>query len=135
MRDPDGRWMDENGHIIDTTGQTYGFLGASFKPKYATNFLGVNPGDGGGGGNYTPFGQTQAYADLMDSFQNKEKFSLKVENGYMTWWTDGDEPGYNGFVNGEIEIGVKEIIIHNMKLYERDQFWDGLTKIRTFRFC
>ncbi|KUJ54764.1 hypothetical protein [Chryseobacterium aquaticum] len=26
--DVDGRWFDDNGHIIDTSGQTYGFLGS-----------------------------------------------------------------------------------------------------------
>ena len=48
MTDPDGRWMDDSGHIIDTTGQTFGFLGSSYKPQGATNYLGVKYGDGGG---------------------------------------------------------------------------------------
>ncbi|MDW9379163.1 hypothetical protein [Chryseobacterium sp. JV558] len=48
MTDPDGRWMDDSGHITDTTGQTSGFLGSSYKPQGATNYLGVKYGDGGG---------------------------------------------------------------------------------------
>ncbi|MDR3024634.1 MAG: hypothetical protein LBV25_11525 [Chryseobacterium sp.] len=49
MTDPDGRWMDDSGHITDTTGQTFGFLGSSYKPQGAINYLGVKYGDGGGG--------------------------------------------------------------------------------------
>ncbi|MCW1962901.1 RHS repeat-associated core domain-containing protein [Chryseobacterium viscerum] len=48
MTDPDGRWMDDTGHITDTTGQAFGFLGSSYKPQGATNYLGVKYGDGGG---------------------------------------------------------------------------------------
>jgi RHS repeat-associated protein len=111
--DVDGRWMDDIGHITDTTGQTFGFLGSSYKPKYATNFLGINPGDGGGGGNYTPFGQTQAYADLMDSFQNGGDFSLKTKNGYMSWWTGGALGDANT---------AQEMIGHMLKLINGDSF-------------
>ncbi|SEH49503.1 RHS repeat-associated core domain-containing protein, partial [Chryseobacterium culicis] len=57
--DVDGRWMDDSGHITDTKGQTFGFLGSSYKPQGATNYLGVKYGDGGG-----TFGQTQFYKDI-----------------------------------------------------------------------
>ncbi len=95
--DVDGRWFDQDGHIIDTTGQTYGFLGSSFKPKYATNFLGVNPGQGGGGGNYTPFGQTQAYSDLMDALKAGGTGGLTNIGGILRWWTDLGQEG-NGLI-------------------------------------
>jgi RHS repeat-associated protein len=92
--DVDGRWFDQDGHIIDTTGQTYGFLGSSFKPAHATNFLGINPGDGGGG-NYTPFGQTGAYNDLMTAFYAGGTGGLVNQNGTLKWWTDYDDPDSN----------------------------------------
>jgi RHS repeat-associated protein len=107
MTDPDGRWMDDTGHITDTTGQTFGFLGSSYKPQGATNYLGVKYGDGGGNGSYTPFGRTQAYADLMAAVQNGGDFSLKTNNGYMSWWTGGALGDANT---------AQEMIAHMMKL-------------------
>ncbi|ALR31179.1 hypothetical protein ATE47_11900 [Chryseobacterium sp. IHB B 17019] len=66
--DVDGRWFDQDGHIIDTSGQTYGFLNSSVKPHYATNYLGVNPSDGGGGSGYTFTGN--AAASVFNYFAN-----------------------------------------------------------------
>ncbi|WP_343644153.1 DUF6443 domain-containing protein [Chryseobacterium sp.] len=104
MRDPDGRWMDENGHI-DTSGYANPFRHLG-KKSMMNQFLGQNPGDGGGG-SYMAFGDTQAYADLMDSFQNGGEFSLKVKNGFMSWWTGGAEGDANT---------AQEMIAHMMKL-------------------
>lgn len=88
MRDPDGRWMDENGHI-DTSGYSNPFRDMARSRMLMNEFLGRNSGEGGGGGHYVPFGQTSAYADLISSFQDKKEFSLKVHNGYMSWWIGG----------------------------------------------
>ncbi|MBE4949347.1 RHS repeat-associated core domain-containing protein [Chryseobacterium culicis] len=90
--DVDGRWMDDSGHIIDTTGQTFGFLGSSYKPQGATNYLGVKYGDGGGNGSYTPFGRTQAYADLMTAFYNGGTGGMSNIGGTLRWWTDYKDP-------------------------------------------
>ncbi|SEH49265.1 DUF6443 domain-containing protein [Chryseobacterium culicis] len=90
--DVDGRWMDDSGHITDTTGQTFGFLGSSYKPQGATNYLGVKYGDGGGNGSYTPFGRTQAYADLMTAFYNGATGGMSNIGGTLRWWTDYEDP-------------------------------------------
>ncbi|WP_294279243.1 RHS repeat-associated core domain-containing protein [uncultured Chryseobacterium sp.] len=122
--DVDGRWFDQDGHIIDTTGQTYGFLGSSFKPKYATNFLGVNPGQGGGGGNYIPFGSTKAYSDLMNAFYSGGTGGLLNSNGYLSYWTSSasfittDE-------NGEKEFNIGEMTNYRMKLNSNESNWYG----------
>ncbi|WP_343643859.1 hypothetical protein, partial [Chryseobacterium sp.] len=50
-----------------------------------------------------------AYADLMDSFQNGGEFSLKVKNGFMSWWTGGAEGDANT---------AQEMIAHMMKLVQ-----------------
>jgi hypothetical protein len=92
MTDPDGRWMDDTGHITDTTGQTFGFLGSSYKPQGATNYLGVKYGDGGGNGSYNPFGRTQAYADLMTAFYNGGTGGMSNIGGTLRWWTDYEDP-------------------------------------------
>jgi hypothetical protein len=69
--DVDGRWFDQDGNIIDTSGQTYGFLNSSVKPHYATNFLGVNPSDGGGGGGngYTFIGNAAASYSIISQME------------------------------------------------------------------
>ncbi|MDW9379158.1 hypothetical protein GFU89_03045 [Chryseobacterium sp. JV558] len=49
MTDPDGRWMDDSGHITDTTGQTFGFHGSSYRPllSFSTND-GMHTNEGAG---------------------------------------------------------------------------------------
>ncbi|MCW3162628.1 RHS repeat-associated core domain-containing protein [Chryseobacterium oryctis] len=89
--DPDGRWIDDAGNITDTSGQTYGFLGSSFKPKYATNFLGVNYGDGGGGysGGYTFTGNDAA--SMFEYFANGGSMDgLSFNKGFAMWSTLDD---------------------------------------------
>ncbi|RLJ34637.1 RHS repeat-associated protein [Chryseobacterium sp. 7] len=92
MRDPDGRWMDDSGHITDTSGQTYGFLGASFKPKYATNFLGINPGDGGGGSGKVDYSLLDG---LRSEWEKRGIYSTISKNGYLTYWMAGEEGDAN----------------------------------------
>ena len=89
--DVDGRWFNEDG-TIDTSGRTPGFT--SGRQMYQ-QFLGRNPWDGGGNGNYTPFGQTQAYADLMDAFYNGGTGELVNQNGTLKWWTDYEDSDPN----------------------------------------
>lgn len=88
--DVDGRWFNEDGSI-DTSGRTPGFTSGR---KMYSQFLGQYPGQGGGSGNgnYTPFGQTQAYADLMDAFYNGGTGELVNQNGTLKWWTDYEDP-------------------------------------------
>ncbi|MFP8895981.1 RHS repeat-associated core domain-containing protein [Chryseobacterium sp. EZn1] len=86
--DPDGRWINEDG-TIDTSGRTPGFT--SGRQMYQ-QFLGRNSWDGGGNGNYTPFGQTQAYADLMDAFYNGGTAGVSNKDGVLRWWTDYEDP-------------------------------------------
>lgn len=88
--DVDGRWFNEDGSI-DTSGRTPGFT--SGRQMYS-QFLGYRPGDGGGSGNgnYTPFGQTKAYADLMDAFYNGGTGELVNQNGTLKWWTEYEDP-------------------------------------------
>nr|WP_262484562.1 RHS repeat-associated core domain-containing protein [Chryseobacterium sp. RU33C] len=106
MRDPDGRWMDANGHI-DTSGNSNPFRDMAQSQMRMTQFMGRNPGEGGAGGNYLAFGDTRAYADLMASFKNGGDFSLKVNNGFMSWWTGGALGDANT---------AQEMIAHMMKL-------------------
>jgi hypothetical protein len=49
MTDPDGRWMDDSGHITDTTGQTFGLHGSSYRPllSFSTND-GMHTNEGAG---------------------------------------------------------------------------------------
>ncbi|CAI8867691.1 RHS repeat-associated core domain-containing protein [Chryseobacterium sp. IT-36CA2] len=125
--DVDGRWFNDDGNIGQAP-PTWGLHDSQYKPLLSfSTYDGMHTNEGAGV-QYTPFGKTGAYIDLMTALQNRQKFSLTTRNGYMSWWTDGDEPEYRGIVNGEIEIGAQEIIIHKMKLYERDQFLDGFTK-------
>ncbi|RTZ48473.1 RHS repeat-associated core domain-containing protein (plasmid) [Chryseobacterium arthrosphaerae] len=93
MRDPDGRWMDANGHI-DTSGNANPFRDMAQSRLLMNEFLGRNPGEGGGGG-YLAFGQTQAYADLMTAFFNGGTGGLTNKNGTLMWWTNYDDPDPN----------------------------------------
>jgi hypothetical protein len=99
--------MDDTGHITDTAGQTFGFLGSSYKPQGATNYLGVKYGDGGGNGSYTPFGRTQAYADLMTAFYNGGTGGMSNIGGTLRWWTDYEDPDLN--VKGIGSLGMLKL--------------------------
>jgi hypothetical protein len=89
--DPDGmRNVPYDGGMISNVPEgSWWFAGmnGSFTPDYV-----VNSGLGkqtGGGSTQGTFGKTQAYADLMAAVQNGGDFSLKVKNGFMSWWTGG----------------------------------------------
>ncbi len=66
----------------------------------------------GGGGGYTPFGSTQAYADLMTAWRNGGTFGLTNSNGAMKWWTDipdsYDEEG--NFVKGVGSFNILKFV-------------------------
>ncbi len=104
--DPDGRWINEDGSIRPST--TFDYMPGSYKPMYSFSMsTGMSYNSAGGGGGYTPFGKTQAYADLMDAWRNGAEFSLKTNNGYMSWWTGGAEGDANT---------SQEMIAHMLKL-------------------
>ncbi|MCW1962904.1 RHS repeat-associated core domain-containing protein [Chryseobacterium viscerum] len=49
MTDPDGRWMDDTGHITDTTGQAFGFHGSSYRPLLSfSTYDGMHTNEGAG---------------------------------------------------------------------------------------
>ncbi|MDR3025739.1 hypothetical protein [Chryseobacterium sp.] len=85
--------------------------GGSFNPhqKVPNGSGGTSADFGGFGytGSGTTFGQTQAYADLMQSLQNGGEFSLKTNNGYMSWWTGG--------ALGD-DTTAQEMVAHMLKL-------------------
>jgi hypothetical protein len=105
--------MDESGHITDTTGQTYGFLGSSFKPQNATNYLGVKYGDGGGGSGYTFTGNNAS--SMFNYFKNGGFMSgLSFGDTDVTWYTGTPTlTAYSGIdIFGEIDLGI----IHKAKI-------------------
>lgn len=113
MRDPDGRWMDENGHI-DTSGYSNPFRDMGRSRILMNEYLGRNPGEGGGGG-YT-FSGRDARA-IFNYLVNKEKFSgVSITDGKVTWYTgDPTQTSYrmgNDFY-GDIDLG--EIHTANFK--------------------
>ncbi|WP_374460323.1 DUF6443 domain-containing protein [Chryseobacterium taeanense] len=72
--------------------------------------------DGGGSGT---FGKTQAYRDLMVSFEKGGSFSLTSQNGYMKWWTGtATQTSYRigDDLYGEGDLGV----MHSMRLMDDD---------------
>ncbi|MCW1961284.1 hypothetical protein [Chryseobacterium viscerum] len=89
--DPDGmRNVPYDGGMISNIPEgSWWFAGmnGSFTPDYVVN-SGLDKRTGGGSTQGT-FGKTQAYADLMAAVQNGGDFSLKTNNGYMSWWTGG----------------------------------------------
>ncbi|UKB85402.1 hypothetical protein LF887_07205 [Chryseobacterium sp. MEBOG06] len=120
MRDPDGRWMDAAGHI-DISGYANPFTIMAHSQMLMTQFMGRTPDEGGGG--YLTFGKTQAYKDLMASFENGQSFSLTSQNGYMKWWTgEATQTSYRigDEMYGEGDLGV----MHSMKL-NSDTSWDA----------
>lgn len=102
MRDPDGRWMDANGHI-DTSGNSNPFRDMAQSRILMNEFLGRHSGEGGGGG-YLAFGETQAYTDLMTAFFNGGKGGITNKGGALRWWTDYDDPDPN--VKGVGILGI-----------------------------
>ncbi|WP_089697119.1 RHS repeat-associated core domain-containing protein [Chryseobacterium culicis] len=47
--DVDGRWMDDSGHITDTTGQTFGFHGSQYNPLMSfSTYDGMHTNEGAG---------------------------------------------------------------------------------------
>ncbi|WP_318845735.1 RHS repeat-associated core domain-containing protein [Chryseobacterium sp. JV558] len=107
MTDPDGRWMDDSGHITDTTGQTFGFHGPSYRPQNVTNYLGVNPGDGGGGDGYNFTGKDAV--TMFSYFRDGGTMSgLSFDNnGAIGWIGNPTLTTYSGTdIHGEIDLGT-----------------------------
>ncbi|CAI8867582.1 hypothetical protein EMIT036CA2_40136 [Chryseobacterium sp. IT-36CA2] len=98
--DPDGRWIYEDGSM-GLPPATFDLHGSQYKPTMSfSTYDGMHYNEGGG--SYTPFGNTQTYADLMAAWRNGGTFGLTNSNGTMKWWTDipdsYDEEG--NFVKG-----------------------------------
>jgi hypothetical protein len=108
--DPDGmRNVPYDGGIISNIPEgSWWFAGmnGSFTPDYVVN---SGLGKRTGGGSPQTFGKTQAYTDLMAAVQNGGDFSLKTNNGYMSWWTGGALGDANT---------AQEMVGHMMKLGE-----------------
>ncbi len=51
-------------------------------------FYNTGASSGGGGGSYSTFGQTPAYAAMMNAWRNGQSFNLVNSGGYLKWWTD-----------------------------------------------
>lgn len=77
-----------------------------------TNALG-NDGQGGGG-SFTFTGK--AAASVFNYFNNGGRMSgLNFQNNYASWWEDGDELGYNKIIDGNIEVGARELVFRKIK--------------------
>ncbi|PWW17024.1 hypothetical protein DEU40_12825 [Chryseobacterium sp. AG844] len=129
MRDPDGRWMDANGHI-DTSGNSNPFRDMAQSRMRMNEFLGRHSGEGGAGG-YLAFGQTQAYTDLMTAFFNKGEVGISNHGGALRWWTSMpdsyDEEG--NLVKGVGVLGIlmfKNYSVDNIDWnYTGSTFWNA----------
>jgi hypothetical protein len=114
MTDPDGRWMDDTGHITDTTGQTFGFLGSSYKPQGATNYLGIKYGDGGGGSGGNPFNLISTALGLGEGtwyntgsgFEDGSGVSLGYDGSYQSLNNNYAEGGIGEPINYVPEVIV-----------------------------
>jgi len=80
---------DSNATLSGYTG-----MGGSYANYFAS--------DAGGGA--TTFGQTQAYADLMDAFHAGGTGGLKNDNGTLKWWTDYEDPDVNFTSVGQLNM-------------------------------
>jgi|GEM_PF-2108303 len=104
--DVDGRWFDEGGNI-DTSGRATTGIGA--RARY-TQFLGTTDNPFASG--YIPFGDTQAYSDLMSTAKTKGAAGgLSNIGGTLRWWTDiadtFDEMG--NFVEGVGQLNILKL--------------------------
>jgi len=82
--------------------------------QYQNSFLGISPGDGGGG-SYTPFGQTGAYDDLMAAFNVGGTGGLVNQNGTLKWWTDYVDSDSN--VTGVGELNMLKLSTSSTEIY------------------
>jgi hypothetical protein len=132
--DPDGRkWAGNDMQMLEAehrawrnTGGGGGLAsyfaggGRGFSAEMNSYF--GNTGSGWGtsfGGGSATFGETQAYRDLMTSFENGGSFSLTSQNGYMKWWTGtATQTSYRigDDLYGEGDLGV----MHSMRLMNDD---------------
>ncbi|WP_263602881.1 RHS repeat-associated core domain-containing protein [Chryseobacterium sp. PET-29] len=126
--DPDGRWIYEDGSIGQAP-STWSMLGPKYKPylSYSTSDgMGYNSG-AGVSGSYSFTGNNAA--TMFNYFANGGKIDGIVFNkGYAEWWTDGDIQIYGSITNDEIDVNLQAKILHKMKIYQKEQFWDGVTK-------
>ncbi len=131
LADPDGRlaMAPQDPPEINVPQGSLWFYNRSLHGS-VENYLGMDGfvpfkigSSGGGGGGSSTFGQTQAYRDLMASFENGQSFNLTNKNGYMKWWTGtATQTSYRigDDLYGEGDLGV----MHSMKL-NSDTSWDA----------
>lgn len=124
--DPDGRWINQDGSIGQAP-STWEMLGPKYQPayrSYQTNFLGVNPGDGGGGGgSYTFTGN--AAGSMYNYFVNGGSIDgISFVNGEARWYTlDGTDSMYVDS-NGMANVSSADMTMHRAKLTGNDYYMD-----------
>ncbi|PXW08003.1 hypothetical protein C8D70_1197 [Chryseobacterium sp. CBTAP 102] len=117
MRDPDGRWMDANGHI-DTSGNSNPFRDMAQSQMRMTQFMGRNPGEGGAGGYLNDsynFTGTQAFS-MFNYFKNGGSMSgLSFGDTEVTWYTGtATQDAYR--MGDDIFSDIKLGIIHKARI-------------------
>nr|WP_277115530.1 RHS repeat-associated core domain-containing protein [Chryseobacterium sp.] len=117
MRDPDGRWMDANGHI-DTSGNSNPFRDMAQSQMRMTQFMGRNPGEGGAGGYLNDsynFTGTQAFS-MFNYFKNGGTMSgLSFGDTEVTWYTGtATQDAYR--IGDDIFSDIKLGIIHKARI-------------------
>jgi hypothetical protein len=104
--DVDGRWFNDDGSIGQGPA-TFDLHGSSYRPllSFSTND-GMHTNEGAGV-QYTPFGDTQAYTDLMYAFHNGGTGGISNIGGTLRWWTDYEDP--NPTVTGIGAFGMLKL--------------------------
>ncbi|OBW40521.1 RHS Repeat protein [Chryseobacterium sp. MOF25P] len=120
--DIDGRWFKDDGTIDHSaSGNPYITLNKSFKPTYSFSISGGFQDNSGGGG-YSFTGN--AAGSMYNYFVNDGSINgLSFKNGEVQWWTNGDE-SYQRIMNGEMEIGDREMIMHRARFNGNDYYWN-----------
>ncbi|KPH13813.1 hypothetical protein AMQ68_09770 [Chryseobacterium sp. ERMR1:04] len=107
--DPDGRWMDEAGHI-DVSGKGKIYFGGR---QLMTQFMGQTIDQGAGGYNFSGNGAVS----MFNYFANGGDINgLSFNNGYAIFWTNGDMQGFGRVTNDEMEVGGTEVVLNRVKL-------------------
>ena len=127
--DPDGmqnvsalHWkFDRNSTILGNSWFDDSYVSSGFGNNFKTMW---NGGDHGGSGSRA-FGQTQAYADLMDAFYNGGTGGLVNQNGTLKWWTDYEDP--DPTVKGVGAFGILKLKDNG----NNDDYWGILNNAST----
>ncbi|MDR3022742.1 hypothetical protein, partial [Chryseobacterium sp.] len=137
--DVDGRWFNDDGSIGQGPA-TFDLHGSSYRPMmtFSTND-GMHTNEGAGV-QYTPFGDTQAYTDLMYAFHNGGTGGISNIGGTLRWWTDYEDPdptvtGIGAFgILKFLDKGLTETfntldgIAYDLKHYQTESFFKDMEK-------